>query len=212
MPASTSLNSCAAEPMQEWLQAARQGSCEAMGKLLEACRAYLLLVANRELAADLRAKGGASDLVQDTFLDGHRDFRQFKGETEEELLAWLRGILLHKLSKFDRYYRQAAKRQIACETSLERSRGSGPGALALPSSTPSPSWHAVAREEADSLDQAIARLPDDCRRVLVLIHLENLSFAVAAAAMNRSVDATRRLWGRAVALLTNELDGTHGRR
>ena len=58
----------------DWLQAARDGSREAMGNLLEACRAYLLLVANRELAADLRAKGGASDLVQDTFLEGHRNF------------------------------------------------------------------------------------------------------------------------------------------
>jgi RNA polymerase sigma-70 factor, ECF subfamily len=212
MPASTSFNSCAADPMQEWLQAARQGSREAMGKLLEACRAYLLLVANRELPVDLRAKGGASDLVQETFLDGHRHFSRFKGETEEELLAWLRGILLNNLSMFDRYYRQAAKRRIAREASLERSRESGQEALSLSASTPSPSWHVVAREEADALDEAIARLPDDCRRIIVLIHLENLSFAAAAEAMNRSVDAARRLWGRAVDLLADEVDGTHGRR
>jgi RNA polymerase sigma-70 factor (ECF subfamily) len=212
MPASTILDSCAADPMQDWLQAARQGSREAMGKLLEACRAYLLLVANRELPVDLRAKGGASDIVQETFLDGHRNFSRFKGETEEELLAWLRGILLNNLSMFDRYYRQAAKRQIARETSLETSRRSGPGALALSASAPSPSWHAVAREEADALDEAIARLPDDCRRIILLIHLDNLSFAAAAAALNRSVDATRRLWGRAVDLLADEVDGTHGRR
>ena len=124
----------------------------------------------------------------------------------------MRGILLHKLSTFDRYYRQAAKRQISRETSLETSRGSGPAARALAACTPSPSWHAVAREEADALDEAIARLPDDCRRIIVLIHLEDLSFAAAAAAMNRSVDATRRLWGRAVHLLADELDATHGRR
>lgn len=212
MPASSSLNACAADPMQEWLQAARQGSREAMGKLLETCRAYLLLVANRELPADLRAKGGASDLVQETFLDGHRNFGRFKGETEEELLAWLRGILLNNLSTFDRYYRQAAKRQIARETSLERSRKDGQAALALPAATASPSWQVVARDEADALDQAIARLPDDCRRIIVLIHVEYHSFAAAAAAMNHSVDATRRLWGRAVHLLADELDATHGRR
>jgi RNA polymerase sigma-70 factor (ECF subfamily) len=212
MAASSSLNSCDAVPMQEWLQAARHGSRDSMGKLLETCRAYLLLVANRELSLDLRAKGGASDLVQETFLDGQRDFSRFQGETEEELLAWLRGILLHKLSMFDRHYRQAAKRQIARETSLENSRRSGQAALALSASAPSPSWHAVAREEADALDEAIARLPDDCRRIIVLIHLEGLSFAAAAAAMNRSVVATRRLWGRAVHLLADELDGTHGRR
>jgi RNA polymerase sigma-70 factor, ECF subfamily len=198
--------------MQEWLRAARQGSREAMGKLLDACRAYLLLVANRELSADLRAKGGASDIVQETFFDGQRDFSRFKGETEEELLAWLRGILLHKLSMFDRYYRQAAKRQIARETPLETSHGKSQAALALPASTPSPSWHAVAREEAAALDEAIARLPDECRRIITLINLEDFSFAAAAAAMSRSVDATRRLWGRAVHLLADELDATHGLR
>jgi RNA polymerase sigma-70 factor, ECF subfamily len=212
MPASSIRNSCAVDAMQEWLQAARQGSREAMGELLEACRAYLLLVANRELAVDLRAKGGASDLVQETFLDGHRNFSRFQGETEEELLAWLRGILLNNLSMFDRSYRQAAKRQIARETPLERSRGNGHAALVLPASIPSPSWHAVAREEADALDDAIARLPDDCRRIILLIHLENLSFTAAAAAMNRSVDATRRLWGRAIDRLADDVDGTHGGR
>ena len=207
MPASTSLNSCAAQPMHELLEAARLGSREAMGKLLEGCRAYLLLVANRELPADLRAKGGPSDLVQDTFLHGHRNFGRFKGETKEELLAWLRGILLNNLSNFDRHYRQTAKRKIACERSLEASRNSGLGELVLQASTPSPSWHAVAREEVGSLREAIARLPDDCRRIIVLIHQENLSFTAAAAAMNRSVGATRRLWARAVALLTSEVGG-----
>ena len=65
MPASTSLNSYAADPMQEWLRAARQGSREAMGKLLEACRAYLLLVANRELATDLLQGGGVRPRSRD---------------------------------------------------------------------------------------------------------------------------------------------------
>jgi hypothetical protein len=43
------------------LAAARAGSREALGQALQACRGYLLLLAERELDADLRAKGGASD-------------------------------------------------------------------------------------------------------------------------------------------------------
>ena len=60
------------------------------GSWFEACRTYLLLVANRELPSDVRPKVGASDLVQDTFLDCHRSFGLFKGDTEAGLLAWLR--------------------------------------------------------------------------------------------------------------------------
>src|SRR5262249_25191343 len=50
------------------LNAARAGSAQALGEALEACRGYLLQIARQELDADLQAKGGASDLVQETFL------------------------------------------------------------------------------------------------------------------------------------------------
>src|SRR5262249_14287737 len=79
------------------LAAARGGSREALGEALESCRAYLLYVAQREMAPELQAKGGASDLVQETFLDAQRDFDRFRGATEEELLAWLRRLLVHKM-------------------------------------------------------------------------------------------------------------------
>src|SRR5262245_15977187 len=49
-------------PDDERLAAARDGSDAALGELLEGFRNYLLLVADRELPGDLRAKGGASDL------------------------------------------------------------------------------------------------------------------------------------------------------
>ena len=64
---------------------ARAGSREALGRALDACRGYLLLVAQGELAPDLRAKGGASDLVQETLLEAYRDFALFHGGSEGEL-------------------------------------------------------------------------------------------------------------------------------
>ena len=68
---------------------ARGGSALAMGQLMERCRRYLLLVANDSLDSDLRPKVGASDLVQDTFLEAHQDFSHFHGTTERELLPRL---------------------------------------------------------------------------------------------------------------------------
>src|SRR5262245_55812569 len=81
----------------QWLAAARAGSSEALGQALEACRNYLLLIALRELDSGLQAKGGASDLVQETMVDALRDFRRFHGSSEAELQAWLRELLLHNL-------------------------------------------------------------------------------------------------------------------
>src|SRR5438874_1673797 len=56
-----------AQRFAEWLPAARNGSAQALGDALEACRVYLLAVAEHELDPELRGKGGASDLVQETF-------------------------------------------------------------------------------------------------------------------------------------------------
>src|SRR5260370_40490207 len=73
-----------------WLRAARAGSADALGRALEACRGYLLQIARRELGPDLQAKCGASDLVQQTFLEANRDFSYFHGATENEWRARLR--------------------------------------------------------------------------------------------------------------------------
>jgi len=59
------------------LLAAREGTSAARGAILEACRAYLLLFATREVRADLQAKVSPSDLVQKTFGEAPRYFARF---------------------------------------------------------------------------------------------------------------------------------------
>src|SRR4051812_49165209 len=103
----------------QWLPAARAGSMEALGQALEAYRNYLLLIANSQLDPELRVKGGASDLVQETFLEAQRDFAQFQGSSAAELQAWLRQLLLNNLATFARRFRQTHKRQMAREVSLD---------------------------------------------------------------------------------------------
>src|SRR5262245_9855283 len=113
----------------QWLPAARAGCRAALGQALEACRRYLLHVAERELDPALRAKGGASDLVQQTFLEAQRDFAHFDGASEAELLAWLKHLLRHNVGKFVRTYRRTQKRGVGRETPLEGpGSGAGPGA------------------------------------------------------------------------------------
>jgi RNA polymerase sigma-70 factor (ECF subfamily) len=97
------------------LSAAREGASAARGAIFEACRAYLLLFASREVRADLRAKVSPSDLVQETFVEAHRHFARFDGATKRELVSWLRGILRHRLMKAQRKFRATAKRNLARE-------------------------------------------------------------------------------------------------
>jgi RNA polymerase sigma-70 factor (ECF subfamily) len=188
------------------LPAARAGSKEALGELLEACQAYLLLIAQQELAPDLRPKGGASDLVQETFLDAYRDFAQFQGTTPPELLGWLRRLLLHNLANFTRGYRDTAKRQASAEVPLEGGRSSVDWASGLMADGSTPSGQAMAHEQAQAVQQALERLPADYRQVILLRYQEELSFEEIGRLMERSANAAEKLWARAIQRLQHELE------
>ena len=192
------------------LQAARRGDEDALGRLLEAYRSYLRLLARLEVGRRLRAKLDASDLVQETFLQAHRAFPQFRGGTEGEILQWLRRILASRLSKAVRHYCGTQRRDVQLERELDRKLDRSSQALqnvlAFPQT--SPSHRAERHERAILLANAMERLPEDYRDVLLLHHLQGLPFPQVAEAMDRSVGSVKKLWARALAKLRGGLGGT----
>jgi RNA polymerase sigma-70 factor, ECF subfamily len=197
------------EPADEfagWLSAARAGSSEALGRVLETCRNYLLLVAERDLDPDLRAKGGASDLVQQTFLEAHGAFGQFRGGSEDEVLAWLRQLLRNNLIDFARLYRATAKRGMDRELPLAAADTPSQEGGGVTAETLSPSGHAMARERDDAMRAAMGRLPESYRAILRLRHEDGLGFDEIAKRMDRTPEAVRKLWARAVYRLQQEVD------
>lgn len=191
--------------LESLLREACGGSSDARGRVLETCRAYLLLVANEELSPDVRAKGSPSDLVQESFLEAARDFRQFHGRTHDDLVVWLRGILLHNVADFHDRFRRTNKRCVYRETSLNGADSVAIRLENLKSSDHSPSSHAQLAEQEQLVRSAIARLPSDYGCVILLRHYEHLEFAIIAARMDRSPEAVRKLWRRAIGRLEREL-------
>jgi RNA polymerase sigma-70 factor (ECF subfamily) len=187
-----------------YLDAARAGSREALGRVLDQCRRYLLKVARESLGPALRAKGGASDLVQDTFLEAQRLFPRFAGDSHAQLRAWLRCLLLHKAAKLGRRYQTTRKRQLSRELSLGRAGQAAPAGQ-LAARAPTPSVQVMADEQLQRLRDTIARLPDDHRQVMALRYHEGLSFEEVGRRLGRSADAARMLWVRAVERLKHEL-------
>jgi RNA polymerase sigma-70 factor (ECF subfamily) len=196
-----------AQEVGELIVAARAGSSEALGQLLETCRRYLLIVADRHLDPQLRPKAGASDLVQQTFMEAQRDFARFQGTTEAELLAWLSQLLQNNVANFARGLRGTHKRDILREVALPGSDStaahSGPAAQ-----MPSPSAQAMEHEQAEALERALARLPADYRQVLALRFQEQRSFEEIGRLLQRSPDAARKLWARAIERLRQEWEGS----
>lgn len=197
------------EPAKEsaqQLSAARAGSQKALGQALEACRGYLLGIAQRELAPQLQAKGGASDLVQETLLEACRDFDRFQGDSEAELRQWLRRLLLHNLADFTRRYRGTDKRQVEREVALEAGSSSAERGGGLAAALPSPSGEAMAHEQAAALQRVLERLPDEYRGVLVLRYQEGRSFEEIGHLLDLTANAARKLLLRAVERVQRELD------
>jgi RNA polymerase sigma-70 factor (ECF subfamily) len=197
--------------MSHCLAAAQSGSTEAVGRLFELCRHYLLAVANHELDADLQAKVGPSDLVQETLLEAQRDFVRFHGNCEAEILAWLRRILLNNVANVRDHYRSVQKRSLDREVSLERVLA-GKTDESIVRQDPSPSKLALADERVALVEAAIAALPSQYQQALRLRHQENCSFEEVGQRMGRSAEAARKLWARAVELLKTKLKSANDNR
>lgn len=195
----------ARQDVAQWLPAARAGSSEALGQVLEACRGYLLLIAQQELDPALQAKGGASDLVQQTFLEAQRDFPAFQGSTHDALLAWVRQLLVNNLANFRRDYHRD-KRRVTREIALPGSDSQAPRGSGLDAKTSTPSALMMLAEQTEALERAVAKLPEDYRRVIQLRYREERSFEAIAELMDRSQNAVRKLWSRAIERLQQELD------
>ena len=60
-------------------------------------RSCLLLLAEARLDRRLQGKLDPSDVVQQTLLNAHQAWTQFRGTSEAELVAWLRQILARTL-------------------------------------------------------------------------------------------------------------------
>lgn len=199
---------------EQLLADARNAGGEGLGSLLELYRNYLLLLARAQADLHLRGRVNPSDVVQETFLRACRDFGQFRGTTEAELLAWLRRILVNELARIVERQKGAQKRDVRREVSLQRriavlNQSSVAMDAALASQSSSPVSRVHRRELAAVVADQVAKLPDHYRDVIVLRNLEGLSFDEVAKRMGRSSGAVRMLWIRALDQL-RKLTGPEG--
>src|SRR5262249_49493645 len=151
-------------------------------------RGYLGLLARVQIGRRLQGKADHDDLVQETFLEVARHFAGFRGESEPELAAWLRRILATCLAHQVRRYFGTQARDVQLERAREDELGESSRALdmGLATQESTPSQRASRREQAVLLADALGRLPPAYREVLILRHLEGLTFPEVAARMGRS--------------------------
>ena len=108
-----------------------------------------------------------------------------------------------------RHYCGTRRRDVRLERELageldESSRVLDQGLVAKLSS---PSHQAARREQAVLLAEALEKLPEDYREVLILHHLEECNFPEVARRMGRTVEGVKKLWARALGRLRRSMGG-----
>jgi RNA polymerase sigma-70 factor, ECF subfamily len=200
---STTKNGAGDVGVDSLLDRARRGDEHDLGRLLTLYRNYLTILATTQLDGRLRRRVSPSDLVQEAMLGAYRDFGKFRGNSERELLAWLRQILINCLHHAYDAHIQAGRRDVRREVSLDdmnRALDRSVVRLAhvLADQGPSPSAPTRERERAVAIADQLGKLRPDDRDVIVLRNLQGLSFEEVAERMGRKPGAVRMLWLRAI--------------
>lgn len=185
------------------LDQAKAGHGPALGQLLEQYRGYLTLLIRLQVGRRLQGKVDLDDLLQETFLEAHQAIGRLRAESEREFLAWLRQILACVLANQVRRYfgtkRRNPRLEMDLEAELDQSSRALDRGLIAPQS--SPSQQVARREQSILLAEALEKLPEDYREVIILRQLEDLSFPEVARRMGRTENSVKNMWVRALARL-----------
>jgi len=165
-------------------------------------RGILYTLARVELGRRLLSKLGASDVVQNSLLQAHRNLANFRGESEAQFGAWMQKILSNELAMVVRFCQQG-KRDVRLEQSLDASLAQSSLRLGeiLAGSEPTPSRELLVRERLTRLVKALEQLPEEQREAVELRHLEQLTIKQTSERMNRSEQSVAGLLRRGLAQL-----------
>lgn len=170
------------------VKAAQGGDRQAFGHLVEHFQDRLV----RAACGLVRDAGVAEDIAQETFVRAYLGLGRFRGDSA--FYTWLFGILLNV---YRRFLRRSRRDRTTGLTGVEPVDGA-----------PSPSRRAAVGEELGRALRAIEHLPRRLREVMVLRHVEGMSYEQIAAAAGCRIGTVRSRLHRARALLVTRLGHT----
>jgi RNA polymerase sigma-70 factor (ECF subfamily) len=190
---------------------AKTGDGAAVGRLLERYRNYIGLLIRLRGRRLLRKSRDADELLQEIGLEIRRRIATFRGTSVREFLVWVRRMIGSILASRIRQHIPEAERRDPpgrrpIDGPVRSSRARGRSSSAHPNI---PGQPPVRHEQAVVLADALDRLPEDYREVIILRHLEGLGFPEVARRMGRTEDSAKNLWLRALAQLRRTLE-EHG--
>lgn len=157
--------------------------------MLERIRARLELWVTTRLSRALREKVEPDDVVQETLLAVHKGLDRFEGDDDRAFLRWLFTIAENRI------------RDLVDHFGAKKRQRSEP----VPRDQTTPSRAAARNEMAVRVRAALTRLSEVQQQVIQMRRFEELEIPEIARAMDRSENAVRILYCRAIQALRDEL-------
>lgn len=178
--------------------ALQHGDEDAYVQLIRDLGGRMLAVARRFMRADDEAE----DVVQEAFIQAYKNIDRFQGGSR--LSTWMHRIVVN--AALMRLRKQSRKKEVSIEDLLPRYKDDG-HRLEIGEPWTERGEDVAMREELRQIvRQAIDRLPDNYRNVLMLRDIEQLDTAQAAKMLDISVNATKTRLHRARLALREMLD------
>lgn len=190
------------------LSQAENGDSSARQRLLELHRDRLCRMVAVRLDPRLAARVDPSDVVQEALTEAAQKLPAYLKNRPLPFYPWLRQLAWERLLKFHEKHLQAGKRSVLREQRLPPELSDESAAqLAgqLVDSKSSPIFHAMKEEMQGRVRQALERLPESDRDILVLRYLEQLTTGEIANILEISEGAVKMRHRRALNRLCRKL-------
>jgi RNA polymerase sigma-70 factor (ECF subfamily) len=175
-----------------------QGESSAAATLLDRHRKRLRRMVQLRMDPRLATRLDPSDIVQDALGEAHRRLPDFAAQRPIPFYPWLRRIAWDRLLQMRRHHLYAKRRSVMREDALPLSGKSEILLAERLAAASSPSEQLVRREMNQRVRRAIVELPENDREVIILKHLEELSFQEAAAVLEIGAAAVYSRYYRAI--------------
>jgi RNA polymerase sigma-70 factor, ECF subfamily len=183
----------------------RAGEQVAFEELFARHRPLLRQLIEMRLDARLRARVDPSDVVQETQMEAFRRLQDFLQREPMPFRLWLRKAAQERIGMIERQHLGASKRAVGRELPLPDG-SSVLLAQQLAAPIPSPSQQVAQEEMARRVREAVGRLPDQDREILLMRTFEGLAYEEVSCVLEIDPATARKRHGRALirlhALLT----------
>ena len=189
---------------QRLLAAAGAGDSAALAELLQRHQSWLTSFAASRIDPRISARADASDVVQETQAEVCARLEDYLQRRPVSFRAWLLKTAYDRLGKLKRQHVAADRRSVLHEVSLDDG-SSMQLAKQLVAAQDAP-WERIAREDlARRVRQALARLSEQDREVLLLRHIEGLDNQEIGYLLDLLPKTVSKRHGRALLRLHVEL-------